>query len=82
DSNEIDWSEYNITGFYGGEGISEAMRDYLGKSFKKVYGSYGASDLEINIAAENDFTIQLRKLILAHPALRARFCKYDGDPIV
>jgi phenylacetate-CoA ligase len=82
DSDEINWSDYNIIAFYGGEGISEAMRDYLGKGFKKVFGSYGASDLEINIAAENDFTIRLRKLILANPSLRARFCKYDGDPIV
>jgi phenylacetate-CoA ligase len=82
DSTEINWSDYNIIAFYGGEGISEAMRDYLGKGFKKVYGSYGASDLEINLAGENDFTVRLRKIILSNPRLRARFCKYDGDPIV
>ena len=82
DSPDIDWSQYNILAFYGGEGISEAMRDYLGKGFKKVYGSYGASDLEINLAAENDFTVKLRKLILANPQLRARICRFDGDPIV
>ncbi len=82
DSPEIDWSLYDIVGFYGGEGISEAMRDYLGKGFKKVYGSYGASDLEINLAAENDFTVKLRKLILANPRLRERICRFEGDPIV
>lgn len=82
DSSEINWNDYNIIAFYGGEGISEAMRDYLGKGFKKVYGSYGASDLEINIAGENDFTVKLRKLILSNRRLRARLCKFDGDPIV
>ena len=61
DQAEVDWERYEIYAAFGGEGISEAMRDYLGRSFRKVYGSYGASDLEINIAAENDFTIALRR---------------------
>ncbi|HEY9757344.1 MAG TPA: hypothetical protein V6C97_19400 [Oculatellaceae cyanobacterium] len=82
DSGEIDWSQYNITAFYGGEGISEAMRAYLQRYFRRVYGSYGASDLEINIAAENDFTVRIRNLILTNPRLRERICHFDGDPIV
>jgi phenylacetate-CoA ligase len=46
------------------------MRDYLGRAFRKVYGSYGASDLEINIAAENDFTIALRRALASDAQLR------------
>ena len=63
DSAGLDWSPYDITAIYGGEGMTETMRDYLGRAFRKVYGSYGASDLEINLAAENDFTIALRRLL-------------------
>ena len=38
---------------FGGEGMSESMRRYLlDKGIASVYGSYGASDLELNIAAD------------------------------
>jgi len=71
DRADVDWDRYEIYGAVGGEGISEAMRDYLGRAFRKVYGSYGASDLEINIAAENDFTIALRRELASDARLRA-----------
>lgn len=71
DRADVDWERYEIYGAVGGEGISEAMRDYLGRAFRKVYGSYGASDLEINIAAENDFTIALRRELARDAELRA-----------
>jgi phenylacetate-CoA ligase len=60
------------------------MRDYLGRAFRKVYGSYGASDLEINIAAENDFTIALRRRLASDDALRDRLCRVEdaGLPMV
>ncbi len=61
DSNGVDWSKYDIVAFYGGEGMSEDMRTYLMRAFTKVYGDYGASDLEINVSAENDFTIEFRR---------------------
>lgn len=70
DDDRIDWTKYRASVAYGGEGMSESQRDYLLKSFNSVFGSYGASDLEINIAAENEFVIRLRKLILANEALR------------
>jgi len=79
DSGEIEWDKYNIVAFYGGEGISESMRAYLCKAFKKVYGSYGASDLEINIGVENDFVINIRKLMLTNERLRHRFNGSLGD---
>lgn len=79
DTADIDWSQYDIVAFYGGEGISESMRAYLGKAFKKVYGSYGASDLEINIGVENDFVINIRKLMLTNERLRRRINGSLGD---
>jgi phenylacetate-CoA ligase len=59
----IDWKKYNIAAIYGGEGISESMRSSLLRYYSQVIGSYGASDLEINIAHESDFTIALRKAL-------------------
>lgn len=70
DDERVDWSQYQISVAYGGEGMSESQRDYLLKTFQNVYGSYGASDLEINIAAENAFTVRLRRLMLQHEGLR------------
>ena len=75
---DVDWSQYDVTAIFGGEGMSEAMRNYLGRAFRHVYGSYGASDLEINLAAENDFTIALRRRLADDERLRARLCRPDG----
>lgn len=70
ESPDIDWKKYDITAIYGGEGISESMRDSLLKYYSNVIGSYGASDLEINIAHESDFTIALRKALTEDEHLR------------
>ena len=70
DDPRIDLSRYDVTAGFGGEGISENMRTYLLRSFRRVVGSYGASDLEINIAAETDMTVALRRRMAADPALR------------
>jgi len=70
DDERIDLSKYDVIAGYGGEGLSENMRRYLLKSFKRVTGSYGASDLEINIAVETDFTIALRNSIENNEELR------------
>ncbi|MDZ4834088.1 MAG: CoF synthetase [Candidatus Melainabacteria bacterium] len=72
DSKKLDWKKYQALGFYGGEGMSEGMRTYLMGTFREVYGDYGASDLEINIAAENAFTVAVRRLMEQNPALRRR----------
>ncbi|HEX5744552.1 MAG TPA: hypothetical protein VFX84_03845 [Candidatus Saccharimonadales bacterium] len=66
----IDWKKYNIVAIYGGEGISESMRASLLQHYSNVIGSYGASDLEINIAHESDFTIALRKALAQDEHLR------------
>jgi len=82
DAPDIDWGDYHVTAFFGGEAISENMRAYLNKAFRGgVYGNYGASDLEINIAAENDFTIAVRKLMIEHPGARRRLNGTFGDAI-
>ena len=36
DNSIVNWSKYNIIAAFGGEGLSEGMRDYLSKYFKKV----------------------------------------------
>lgn len=75
DNTSLDLSNYNIYVILGGESMSEGLRDYLStRGIKKVYSSYGASDLELNIAAENNFTIELRKLLLQNYSLRQEIC--------
>jgi phenylacetate-CoA ligase len=83
DSTKLPLKKYDITVIFGGEGISEGMRDFLiSKGFKRVLGSYGASDLEINIGAENEFTIALRKLLQTNEKLRERITKHEGLPMI
>ena len=73
DTADIDWNAFHVTALFGGEGMTEGMRDYLRRFFDGgVYGSYGASDLEINIGAESDFTIALRRLLADHRELSTR----------
>lgn len=67
----IDWNKYHISAIYGGEGISETMRASLLQNYANVIGSYGASDLEINIAHETDFTIALRQALQNDEKLRS-----------
>lgn len=79
DNSEINWKEHNVSFIFGGESMSEGMRDYLlQKGIRKVYSSLGASDLELNISAENDFTISLRRLLRSNAALRDRVLKHTG----
>ncbi len=79
DNSEINWKEHNVSFIFGGESMSEGMRDYLlQKGIKKVYSSLGASDLELNISAENDFTISLRRLLRSNAELRERILKHAG----
>ncbi len=79
DNSEIDWKAYNVSFIFGGESMSEGMRDYLlAKGIRKVYSSFGASDLELNISSENDFTISLRRLLRSNAPLRERILKYTG----
>lgn len=79
DDNDFDWESYKVDAIYGGEAITEQLRDYLSKTFGRVIGSYGASDLEINIGYENDFTIALRKALLTDKDLRKELVRDFGS---
>lgn len=77
DDPRIDLRDYDVIAGFGGEGMSENMRGYLLKSFREVIGSYGASDLEINIAAETEFTIALRQELVKNAQLRRDLTRTD-----
>jgi phenylacetate-CoA ligase len=77
DDPRVEWSKYKVSAIYGGEGISEPMRHSLLKVFKSVIGSYGASDLEINIAHETEFTIALRQALIDDESLRSALLRQD-----
>lgn len=79
DRANVDWRRYRVSMIYGGEGMPEAMRRHLQqKGIGRIYGSYGASDLELNIAAETDFTIALRRRMETLPGLAARLLRHHG----
>jgi phenylacetate-CoA ligase len=77
DDPRIDWSRYVVDVGYGGEGISESLRTYLQRRFKRVVGSYGASDLEVNMAIETDLCIALRRAITDDAHLRNVLIRTD-----
>lgn len=80
----IDWAKYAVDAGYGGEGISESLRSYLGQRFKRVVGSYGASDLEVNMAIETDLTVRLRRAITDDAELRKALIRteYGVTPMI
>jgi phenylacetate-CoA ligase len=80
DDPRIDLADYDVVAGFGGEGLSENMRDHLLRSYRRVLGSYGASDLEINLAAETPFTIALRRALLADAALRSALLDRPDGP--
>ncbi|MDR6171370.1 CoF synthetase [Curtobacterium sp. SORGH_AS_0776] len=75
EDDRVDWSEYTIVAAFGGEGISENMRAHIEQYAQAVLGSYGASDLEINLGIETPFSVQLRRAIAASPELSAALTK-------
>jgi phenylacetate-CoA ligase len=77
DDTRIDWTRYHVDAGYGGEGISESLRSYLLTKFKLVVGSYGASDLEVNMAIETELSIALRRAVLIDERLRDALIRTD-----
>ncbi|HUN32155.1 MAG TPA: phenylacetate--CoA ligase family protein [Trebonia sp.] len=71
DADGFDWRGYRIDAMVGGEGITEALRDYLQERFGMVRSGYGASDLTIGIGAESAFTVWLRRRLRTDRELRA-----------
>ncbi|WP_436771443.1 phenylacetate--CoA ligase family protein [Yinghuangia sp. YIM S09857] len=70
DAEGFDWRRHRLFGFVGGEGMTEALRDYLEERFVKVRSGYGASDLTIGMAGESDLTVWLRRRLLTDDRLR------------
>jgi phenylacetate-CoA ligase len=82
DTTALNLKEYDLHLIVGGEGLSEGLRDYFYRFFKTIHSSYGASDLEINIGVETEFSIKLRKLCLKRPELsKALFGRQDAPMI-
>jgi phenylacetate-CoA ligase len=83
DDHALDWKRYRIDAVCGGEAISEPLRAYLLRYFQRVFSSYGASDLEINIAAESPMTIALRQELILNHRLRKRILRnYGSMPMI
>ena len=84
DDRRIDWSQYVVDAGFGGEGISESLRTYLQRTFKRVVGSYGASDLEVNMAVETELTIRLRRAVTEDARLRDALIRaeYGVTPMI
>lgn len=61
---------YQIDALVGGEGMSEGLREYLLRRFRKVFSGYGATDLEIAMAGETPVAAAIRRLARENPAVR------------
>lgn len=70
--------EYSLNALVGGEGMSEGLRDYLLKRFKKVYSGYGATDLEIGIGGETPLSVAIRRLSQKNNQVRQKLFGEDS----
>jgi phenylacetate-coenzyme A ligase PaaK-like adenylate-forming protein len=69
----------NLHAIVGGEGMTEELRqDILEKGFSKVFSSYGASDLDINIGYETETEVAIRRACMENAALAKEL--YGGGP--
>jgi phenylacetate-CoA ligase len=83
DAQGFDWSAYTMHALLGGEGHSEGLRDYLLRRFRSVVSGYGATDVEIGLAAETPVTVALRRLALERREIaEALFGEADRVPMV
>jgi phenylacetate-CoA ligase len=77
------WGDYQMHALMGGEGNSEALRDYLLRRFRSVYSGYGATDVEIGLAAETPVCVALRRLAAERPEIaEALFGESGRSPMV
>lgn len=70
DAEGFPWEQYELHGLVGGEGMAEGLRDYLLERFVSVYSGYGATDLEVGMAAETPVSVAVRRLARADPEVR------------
>ncbi|MDQ1715219.1 MAG: hypothetical protein QOC60_1164 [Frankiaceae bacterium] len=79
----LDLTAYDLVGFVGGEGMGEGLRREVEQTFARVWSAYGASDLDIGVAAETPVSVWLRQAADADPSLaRALFGRVDRLPMV
>lgn len=71
DRRGFNWEDYELHGLVGGEGMAEGLRDYLLERFRSVYSGYGATDLEVGMAAETPVSVAVRRIARADPEIRA-----------
>lgn len=67
----FEWEHYRISAMVGGEGMTEALRDYLEQRFQTVRSVYGATDLTLGIAGETALSVLVRKELWNNPSFRA-----------
>lgn len=79
----VDLSGLTLYGFVGGEGMTEAARARLERTFVRIWSAYGASDLDIGVAAETPVSVWLRCQAAGRPELAlALFGRTDRLPMV
>ena len=77
------WDAYRMHALLGGESNSEALRDYLLRRFESVFSGYGATDVEIGLAAETPVSIGIRRLAAGRPDIaHALFGESGRSPMV
>ncbi len=82
DNAAIEWEKYRIHAAVGGEGMSEGLRAALNRRFARTISSFGASDLEINMAVETDFTIALRQELAGNADLARDLYGNEALPMI
>ena len=80
------WRDYELHGLVGGEGMTEELRDVLLEGFRSVFSGYGATDIEIGMAASRPSASPIRRLArsrarCARGTLRAGLAPADGVPV-
>ncbi len=70
--------KYSLRALVGGEGMSEGLREYLSSCFSPVYSGYGATDVEIGLAAETPLSVAIRREARVNPVLRETL--FGPDP--
>jgi phenylacetate-CoA ligase len=79
---EMDLTPFSLHLICGGEGYSLGLRERFETVFTTIVSSYGASDLEINIATETDLTISLRKQCADNPHFCAALFDRTDPPMI
>lgn len=77
------WADYDVHALLGGESNSELLRDYLLWRLRSVYSGYGATDVEIGLAAETPVCLALRRLAAERAEIaEALFGESGRSPMV